>query len=214
MTWSPHEGGWRRHVDRPDTLVVVLHGYSRSGGNIKDRLAEPLSRGLSRAAFYAPDGFEAYEGGDYAGRQWFSRKGITPELRLERLRAAHLRLRALIAVELDRVQLPGDRLVLSGFSQGAILSLHHAATTPQRQALVLAYSGRLATPVIESSGTPIVIVHGTADEGVDEVSAGAGMLRAAGFPVQLDLLDGLAHDLSEAGIDIGIDAIRRAGASA
>jgi len=211
MTWEQVENGWRRSVAAPDTLVIVLHGYSRSGENIKQRLAEPLSQGLPHAAFYAPDGFEPYEGGDYEGRQWFSRKDITPELRLERLRAAHPRLQQLIDDELARVGLPPERLVLAGFSQGAIFSLHQAASVAQRHALVLAYSGRLATPVTAGNGTPVTIVHGTADGSLDDVETGAALFREAGHNVDLHWLDGLAHDISADGVRVGIEAIRRAG---
>jgi phospholipase/carboxylesterase len=210
MNWEATDNGWRRSVDRPNTLVIVLHGHSRSGAIIKTNLGEPLSRGLPRAAFLAPDGFEAYDGGDYEGRQWFSRKDITPELRLERLRAAHPALQRLIEDELARVGLPPERLVLAGFSQGAIFALHHAATAPQRHALVLAYSGRLATPVTAGNGTSVAIVHGTADQGVDEVRSGAGQLREAGHAVDLHLLEGLGHAVSEEGVRLGIEAIRRA----
>lgn len=216
MSWeqaTEGNGGWRRRVDKPDTLVIVLHGFSRSGENIKNRLAEPLSHGLPNAAFYAPDGFEAYEGGaggEYEGRQWFSRKDVTPALRLERLRAAHPKLQQLIADELARVNLQPERLVLAGFSQGAIFALHQAATAPKRYALVLAYSGRLATPVTGRNGTPISIVHGTADGELADVEAGAAAFRTAGHPVDLHWLDGLAHDISAEGIRIGIDAIRHA----
>ena len=220
MSWEPVEqgfGGWRRSVARPDTLVIVLHGFGRSGENIKRRLAEPLSRGLPNAAFYAPDGFEPVDadaGGDVGGRQWFSRHDITPALRLERLRAAHPRLQQLIDEELARTGLPPERLVLAGFSQGAIFSQHQAATVAQRHALVLAYAGRLATPVVARNGTPVTIVHGTADGELADVEAGAVQFREAGHAVDLHWLDGLAHDLSDEGIRLGIEAIRRAGSQA
>ncbi len=217
MTWEPATdaaGGWRRTVADPDTLVIVLHGFGRSGENIKTRLAEPLSRGLPHAAFYAPDGFEPYEGDDHAGRQWFSRQDITPALRLERLRAAHPKLQQLIADELARVKLPPERLVLAGFSQGAIFSLHHVASVDQPLAAVVAYSGRLATPVATRNGTPITIVHGTADGELDGVAAGAAQLSEAGYAVDLKWLEGLEHDLSADGVGIGVAAIRNAGSRA
>jgi phospholipase/carboxylesterase len=217
MTWesvTDSFGGWRRRVPDPDTLVIVLHGFGRSGENIKTRLAEPLSRGLPHAAFYAPDGFERYEGDDHEGRQWFSRQNVTPATRLERLRAAHPKLQQLIADELARVKLPPERLVLAGFSQGAIFSLHHVATQPQRLAAVVAYSGRLATPVEARNGTPVTIVHGTADGNLDDVATGARQLEDAGHPVDLKWLDGLEHDLSADGVGIGVAAIRNAGSRA
>ena len=217
MTWEPATdrfGGWRRTVSDPDTLVIVLHGFGRSGENIKTRLAEPLSRGLPHAAFYAPDGFEKYEGDDHEGRQWFSRKDVTPALRLERLRQNQPQLQQLIADELARVKLPPRRLVLAGFSQGSIFSLHHVATLAQPLAAVVAYSGRLATPVAARNGTPITIVHGTADGDLDSVADGARQLQDAGHPVDLKWLDGLEHDLSADGVGIGIAAIRNAGSRA
>lgn len=207
---TPH--GWRRDVPAPDLLVIVLHGYGRSGGNITERLARPLADALPNAAFFAPDGFEPYEGTDREGRQWFSREGITPAVRLERLRALQPRLQALIDAELQRTALPPQRLVLAGFSQGAIIALHQAAELPQRLAGVIAYGGRLATPVSARNGTPVTIVHGGDDGSLDEVHAGAEAFRAAGHAVALHVIDGLAHDIDPRAIAHGRDALRAAAA--
>ncbi|MFT4103225.1 MAG: dienelactone hydrolase family protein [Burkholderiaceae bacterium] len=214
MSWHPveHSGetGWRRSVENAEALVVVLHGYGKSGENIKQRLAEPLSRQLPQVAFFAPDGFEPWEGEGAPGRQWFSRKDITPELRLRRVQALYPRLLALIERELAATGVPAERLVLAGFSQGAILSLHHAAVSTQRNARVLAYAGRLASvPQTNAAATPISLIYGSADAGGEGAGADADRLRAAGHPVDLHLLDGVGHDISAAGIALGIDAIRR-----
>ncbi|KLD78130.1 hydrolase [Xanthomonas hyacinthi] len=209
MSWHPVENGWRRSVDGPEALVIVLHGYGRSGENIKARLAEPLSRAFPQAAFFAPDGFEPYEGDDHPGRQWFSRSGITPELRLQRLQAVYPRLLRLIGQELELAGVAPERLVLAGFSQGAILALHHAAVSTQAHARVLVYSGRLATVPTAAAPTPLTILYGTADAGSEGLSADAAPLRAAGHPVDVHLLEGVGHDITAEGIGIGIDAIRR-----
>lgn len=209
MSWHPVENGWRREVDEAETLVIVLHGYGKSGENITQRLAEPLSRQLPHAAFFAPDGFEPWEGEGAVGRQWFSRHDITPELRLARLQAVAPRLEALVADELARTGVPAERLVLAGFSQGAILALHYAALSRRRLARVLAYGGRLATPPLGGVSTPVTIVYGNDDAGGEGVAADATRLRAAGHPVDVHLLDGLGHDINAEGVALGVAAIRR-----
>lgn len=216
MTWTQHADGWRRSVAAPEKLVIVLHGYSRSGEIIKNNLGQPLSDALPAHAFFAPDGFEPYEGGDYVGRQWFSRTAIDDAVRLQRIEQLYPRLRQLIDDELARVGLGPEQLVLTGFSQGAILTQHHAIVSPQRNALALAYSGRAATPPAKGadrshrSGTPILAVYGRADQQLAGVEHSAAELQAAGYPFTLHLLDDVAHVVTQEGIDLGIAAIRAA----
>jgi phospholipase/carboxylesterase len=99
----------------------------------------------------------------------------------------------------------GDRpLVLSGFSQGAIMALSYALRHPEQVAGVMAFSGYIPQPVLDAvpegpaptPGPRILLAHGHRDglfpfERLDETAA---RLRARGHTPALAPHDG-AHDI-------------------
>src|SRR6478752_3584044 len=95
-------------------LLVLLHGVGDSAAGFRG-VARELSRALPELAIVVPDGFHQFDGGG-AGRQWFSRVGITEENRAERIRVAALEVSSFIDTELARRNLPADSVLVGGFS--------------------------------------------------------------------------------------------------
>ncbi|MGF6661913.1 phospholipase/carboxylesterase [Paraburkholderia atlantica] len=217
MSWQQFEHGWRRAPDTaphnaPATsLVVLMHGV---GSNARDLmpLADIWSEHLPGTAFVSLDGTDPFDGG-FGGRQWFSLRDVDGANREARVVAAYPALRRVLDAELAHWQLSFDRLALVGFSQGSIMALHHVASSAEGAAGVVAYSGRLASPIVSSNrATPLTLVHGEDDEviPVRELEFAADAFSAAGYQVDAYMLPGVGHTITADGVALGRDALERA----
>ena len=200
----------RIDVPSPRYLLVVLHGVGSSADDLL-----PLGRALSTAipglAVAAPDGFAAYDQAP-TGRQWFSVKGVTEANRTERIRAAIAPIDAWIDSELARHQLGAERLVLLGFSQGAIISNWLALARVPAPRAVVSLSGRLAVPDdLATTATPaVLVVHGS-DDPVIPVEHGvhaAAELERRGAIVTHHVFPGLGHSVDQRVFDVALAFLR------
>jgi phospholipase/carboxylesterase len=109
------------------------------------------------------------------------------------LRESQAMVQALIEQEQAR-GMPSERIVLMGFSQGAVLALHTGLRAPQRLAAIVALSGYLPlgarTLQTESNAAnqrlPIFLAHGEQDEVVviDRARAARTALQVMGHLVE------------------------------
>ena len=198
---APASGG------APDSLVILLHGIGADGRDLIG-LAPDLADVLPGTAFVSPDApFRC----DFApfGYQWVSRLTTDPGKRLEELRAAAAILDAFIDAELARAGLAEDRLVLLGFSQGTMMSLHVGPRRARPVAGILGYSGRLDNPELLAgeirSRPPVVLVHGEEDPVLppDRTRAAAEVLAANGVAVETHFRPALGHGIDPEGIAVG-----------
>jgi phospholipase/carboxylesterase len=178
-------------------LVVLLHGVGGDGASLQT-LAHALSPSLPHAELLLPDGLDAFDG-NAGGRQWFSVRGVTPQSRPARVRAAGARVSQWIDGELARRGLAPERLVVGGFSQGAIVAAWLGVHREPRPAAVMMLSGRVAddeTPVV-ASGPLVFIGHGDRDPvmPVHEAASGARILDAWGARVTTRIYPGLGHEI-------------------
>ena len=178
-------------VDLPSAVqpalgcVVTLHGRGVTGEDLVP-LAEELRLSSLRFVFPdAPFNFMSFSN----GRAWYESPPRTHEGLTESRR---LLFRLLEDLEKEGTD-PG-RIVLMGFSQGAVMSLDARIRYPKRLAGVIALSGYLyATDSIgtekspASSGIPILLAHGTYDEVLPPAGSkqAAKVLQAHGFRTRL-----------------------------
>jgi phospholipase/carboxylesterase len=183
----------------PRYLAVLLHGVGDSASGFAP-IARALAPQLSDVEFVIPDGLAPFDSGP-PGRQWFSIRGVTTENRPDRVSEAALQVSAWIDGELARRGLDGDKLVLIGFSQGAIVSNTLALVRRPAPRAVVAIAGRLAIAGdARAIGRPrVLLLHGASDPVMpvalaDEAAAG---LRARGADVSVEKFLGLAHSIDE-----------------
>lgn len=215
----PHllQGPRLRPVDgqRPSGLVVLLHGYSMSGHDMMP-LARMLQASLPEVEFVAPHGHLPLAGG---GRAWMALRTLAPAEFWDGAVAARPILDHLLDAERESLELPEDRVVLLGFSQGAVLALHIGLRQGAAPAAIIGYSGLLAGPeYLEDevvAHPPVTLIHGELDAIVSfrEMEAAATTLRTAGIPVSTHLARGAGHTITPEGASWGLRAIREAFAS-
>jgi phospholipase/carboxylesterase len=216
MAWQEFEHGWRLAPAVPPAdaparaLVVLLHGV---GSNAQDLLplADSWSETFPDVAFTSLDGSERFDGG-FGGRQWFSLRDVNEANRIGRVADAYPPLRRMLESELQYWQLPFEKLSLVGFSQGSMMALHHAATSDDAPAAVIAYSGRLASRITTQARTPLTLVHGVEDAVIPvlELERAAHAFSDAGYAVGAFALPGIGHTISGEGLVLGRDALVRA----
>jgi len=185
-------------------LVVLCHGYGADGNDLIG-LAPHLQRFLPTAAFVAPNAPERCPG---AGYQWFPISRLDPQEVKGGVESAASALEGFLDAELARAGLAPDRLMLVGFSQGTMLSLHVGLRRPVKPLAIVGYSGMLAAtdlPALGADTPAILLVHGDSDTMIppQALFAATGTLGRAGALVQWHLSRGIAHSIDPDGLLLG-----------
>ncbi|MDQ2089149.1 alpha/beta hydrolase [Marimonas arenosa] len=198
------------------SAVVFLHGYGANGADLLG-LADPLGEHLPDTLFVAPDAPESCAASPF-GYQWFPIPWIdgSSEEEAERgMRAAIDDVNAFLdAILVDEDLLP-EQLVLFGFSQGTMMSLHVAPRREDEIAGIVAFSGRLLSPELlvdeAVSKPPILLVHGDMDDVVPPQSLpqAAEALQGAGFTeVYAHIMKGTGHGIAPDGLSVALAFMR------
>ena len=198
------------------SVVVFLHGYGANGEDLLG-LADPLAEHLPDTLFVAPDAPEDCAGSPM-GFQWFPIPWIdsSSEEEAERgMLAAAEDLNAFLdALMVDEDVLP-EQVVLFGFSQGTMMSLHVAPRREDAVAGLVGFSGRLLAPELlvdqVISRLPVLLVHGDIDDVVDVQSMpqAVEVLQAAGFKeVFAHVMNGTGHGIAQDGLSVALAFMR------
>lgn len=197
------------------SLVVLVHGYGADGSDLLG-LADPLSAHLPDTVFLAPDAPEPCQGNPF-GFQWAPvpwLDGSDEADAAKRFAASAADLDAFLDQRLDALGLTPDRLVLLGFSQGAMISLQVAPRRPKPVAGVIAISGRLLVPErLEAEAIvrpPILLIHGDADPVVPfgDMAKAGNALVAAGFDTYGHVMKGTGHGIAPDGLGVALQFMK------
>lgn len=195
-------------------LVVFLHGYGSNGDDLIS-IGQEWAPYLPDTAFVSPNAPEVCEIWSQ-GYQWFSIRAIDPDAfeREKQAEKAMPALNAFLDAQLAKWGLPESRLLVAGFSQGAMMAMY---TMPRRQkpcAGVIGYSGMLieaeALKRPEMVKIPVLAIHGDRDEVVPPASLDAieRGFSAAGYDVETILRPGLGHGIDGFGLTRGLDFVK------
>jgi phospholipase/carboxylesterase len=190
---------------RPDTdtlpMVVMIHGR---GADMHDLagLAAPLDTpdGCRFLFPNAPKPFEPYPGMT-AGWSWF---GDWPPSIESVAESRHELLRF---VEEVTAKYPTSKIVISGFSQGAMMSFDVGLRLPEPPAAIVALSGGLyeldLPDLRRHAGLPVLIAHGSNDDVVPVLASHRArhVLEAAGLDVELHEFP-IRHHVSEEEVQV------------
>ena len=187
-----------------EPLVIFLHGYGSNEADlfgIKDQL--PADYTYLSAQAPTAMGDDAY--------QWFRKKpgggdydGVTADLA-----SSSQRIEAFVAAAAEKYHTPAGKVILVGFSQGAIMSYEVALRHPQAVGAIAVLSGSLL-PVLHAelkpsaglSRLPVFIGHGTDDPQlpVKDATQAYTILQGLNVRPQLHIYPGMVHTISEAEI--------------
>jgi len=198
------------------SVVVFVHGYGANGADLLG-LADVLGEHLPETMFVAPDAPEQIPG--MPNRyQWFPIPWIDGSSEEEARRGMDMAVddfnAFLDALMVDEDVLP-EQVVLFGFSQGTMLSLHAAPRREDPVAGIVAFSGRLLEPDMltdeVASRMPVLLVHGDIDDVVPPQSLpeAAEALQSAGFKeVYAHVMKGTGHGIAPDGLSVALAFMR------
>jgi len=191
------------------SLVVLLHGYGADGRDLID-LGDFWAAELPDTAFVAPHAPEPCAMAPM-GRQWFGYTERDDSERWDGVQAAHAGLNAFLDAELARLNLPGSRLALVGFSQGTMVALHTGLRRTVAPAGIVGFSGMHSLPPGSprneadpdiTSRPPVLLIHGDRDEVIapQALPDAVESLQARGITVRAHLSNGLGHGIDQTGL--------------
>ncbi|MEM6695248.1 MAG: alpha/beta fold hydrolase [Pseudomonadota bacterium] len=195
--------------------VVLLHGYGADGNDLLG-LADPLAPHLPDTAFFAPNAPDRSTANPM-GYQWFPipwLDGSSEEVALAAMAQSVADVNAFLDTLLAEEEIAPENLILFGFSQGTMMSLHVAPRRAEAVAGVVGFSGRLMQPESLAAEAqvkpPILLVHGDQDEVVppQSLQEAGEALQAAGFTVYAHVMKGTGHGIAPDGLSVALAFMR------
>ena len=152
--------------DKPKKLMVMLHGYGDNAANFI-HLAEPLDQdewGMHYVALNAP----SIMPGNPMGYQWFDLTKDDPNYIIEQSIKAENKLNKFICQIKEEYNLENNKICLSGFSQGCMMSINLGLTSNQSYNCVVGFSGKIINQKNlqkrKKALTNILLIHGDSDQ--------------------------------------------------
>ena len=152
--------------EKIDNAIILLHGYGGDGKDIS-MLSLNWKRHLPNTIFICPNGHEKCAINP-SGYQWFDLSKDDPKYILEGVKKAEDKLNQFIDEIKNKFNLENNKICLSGFSQGCMMSLNLGLTSSHKYNCIIGFSGKIIDKDYLKSrkkvSTDILLIHGEEDE--------------------------------------------------
>ena len=146
--------------------IILLHGYGGDGNDIS-MLSLNWKRHLPNTVFICPNGHETCFVNP-SGYQWFDLSKEDPEYILEESKKAENILNQFISEIKNEFNLENNRVCLSGFSQGCMMSINIGLNSKENYNCIVGFSGKIIDQKYLkdkiNNKSNILLIHGDADE--------------------------------------------------
>ena len=149
-----------------ENAIILLHGY---GGDGKDISVLPLNwkRHLPNTVFICPNGPQQCPINP-SGFQWFDLTKDDPKYILQESIKAEKKLNQFIDEVKDKFSLEKNKICLSGFSQGCMMSINVGLTSNQEYKCIVGFSGKIIDQedlrLRKKVSTNTLLIHGDSDQ--------------------------------------------------
>ena len=149
-----------------ENAIILLHGY---GGDGKDISTITLNwkRHLSNTVFICPNGPEKCKINP-SGFQWFDLTNDDPDYILQESLKAEKKLNQFIEEVKKEFNLEKNKICLSGFSQGCMMSINIGLTSNHKYNCIVGFSGKIINQenlkLRKKVSTNILLIHGDSDQ--------------------------------------------------
>lgn len=195
----------------PARLLILLHGWGADGRDLAE-LGTALMQMMPDLALWCPDAPDICSSNPM-GRQWFElteRFFSHPEDALGEMTDAAYIIEAAIEAAGEALSISPDKIILGGFSQGGMMTLHIAQSRRLGLAGFASLSGALIGQIealpsdMHPDDVPAILIgHGTADEVVPFAAGKEAQmtLEEAGYQVDFVARPELGHGIDMALLD-------------
>ena len=161
------------------SAIILLHGYGGDGKDIS-LLSLNWKRYLPNTIFICPNGHETCPINP-SGYQWFDLTKDDPKYILHESLKAEKKLNNFISEIKEEFNLRNDKICLSGFSQGCMMSINLGLTTDNEYNCIVGFSGKIIDQenlsLRKKVSTNTILIHGDSDQ----VVSPSFMLEAKDF---------------------------------
>ena len=148
------------------SAIILLHGYGGDGKDIS-MLSMNWRRHLPNTIFICPNGHEKCQINP-SGFQWFDLTKEDPDYILEQSKNSEKRLIKFIEQVKKKFNLKNDKICLSGFSQGCMMSINLGLTSDQEYNCIVGFSGKIINQEDlrhrKKISTNTLLIHGDSDQ--------------------------------------------------
>jgi len=146
--------------------IILLHGYGGDGKDIS-LLSLNWKRHLPNTIFICPNGHEKCLINP-SGFQWFDLTKDDPKFILEQSIQAEKKLNLFIDEIKNEFNLDNNKICLSGFSQGCMMSINLGLTSDKEFNCIVGFSGKIINEENLKSrikvSTNTLLIHGDSDQ--------------------------------------------------
>jgi len=146
--------------------IILLHGYGGDGKDIS-MLSLNWKRHMPNTVFVCPNGHEPCAINP-SGYQWFDLTKEDTDYILEQSIKAEDVLKKFINEIKQEFKLSNNRICLSGFSQGCMMSLNVGLTVEEKFSCIVGFSGKIINQKDLKkrikNNTETLLIHGEADQ--------------------------------------------------
>jgi len=146
--------------------IILLHGYGGDGKDIS-MLSLNWRRHLPDTVFICPNGHEQCSINP-SGFQWFDLTKEDPSYILEESAKAEKKLHIFIDQVKNEFGLENNKICLSGFSQGCMMSINLGLTSDQEYNCIVGFSGKIINQedlkFRKKVSTNTLLIHGDSDQ--------------------------------------------------
>ena len=162
--------------------IILLHGYGGDGKDIS-MLSLNWKRHMPNTVFISPNGHETCLINP-SGYQWFDLTKDDPEYILEQSIKAENKIQKFINEIKQEFNLTNDKICLSGFSQGCMMSLNVGLTSEEKYSCIVGFSGKIIDQNnlkgrLKNS-TDTLLIHGD----IDQIVPSMHLLEAKDFLIR------------------------------
>ena len=186
-----------------NNVIVLLHGYGGDGRDIS-MVALNWKRYMPNTIFICPNGHESCSINP-SGFQWFDLTKDDPKYILRESLKAEKKINQFLDELREEYKLENDRIILSGFSQGCMMSINVGLTSEKAINCIVGFSGKIINASDlknrKKNSTKTLLIHGD----LDDIVSPTHLLEAKDFLLR-EKVNVETHLIKNCGHHIPIEA--------
>ena len=199
--------------NKPKNAVILCHGYGGDGKDISI-LATYWKAYLPDTIFICPDAPEICAASP-SGYQWFDLMDQSSDQILSKSLIAEIKLNKFIDEVKIKHNLTADKIIISGFSQGCMISLQTGIKRKDKINSIIGYSGKIINVDHLSknlvSRPNIILMHGDKDQVVtiDGLLEAKDFFNKNNYPIETQIFKNCEHRIPTEGSSLGLKFIKK-----